>query len=68
MAASPASASSDRTSAATLGPAGERLVGVALAVAGVFCFSIRPVLIKLAYAYEQGTRLRRVPQFRPVTP
>jgi drug/metabolite transporter (DMT)-like permease len=33
--------------------AGYRLVGVALAVAGVLGFSLRPVLIKLAYAYAQ---------------
>jgi drug/metabolite transporter (DMT)-like permease len=30
---------------------GGALVGVALAVAGVICFSLRPVLVKVAYAY-----------------
>jgi drug/metabolite transporter (DMT)-like permease len=33
--------------------AGYRLIGVALAVAGVLGFSLRPVLIKLAYAYAE---------------
>jgi drug/metabolite transporter (DMT)-like permease len=41
----------DRARAALGARPGDRLVGVGLAVAGVFCFSLRPVLIKLAYAY-----------------
>lgn len=32
-------------------PTGYRLVGLLLAVGGVVCFSIRPIFIKLAYAY-----------------
>ena len=28
-----------------------RAVGVAMAIAGVVCFSLRPILIKLAYGY-----------------
>jgi drug/metabolite transporter (DMT)-like permease len=33
------------------GPASYRAVGVAMALAGVACFSLRPILIKLAYGY-----------------
>jgi drug/metabolite transporter (DMT)-like permease len=32
-------------------PASYRAVGVAMAIAGVVCFSLRPILIKLAYGY-----------------
>jgi drug/metabolite transporter (DMT)-like permease len=28
-----------------------RAIGVAMAIAGVVCFSLRPILIKLAYGY-----------------
>ena len=28
-----------------------RAIGIAMAVAGVVCFSLRPILIKLAYGY-----------------
>jgi drug/metabolite transporter (DMT)-like permease len=45
LAAAPASASER--------PASYRLVGVALAVAGVLGFSLRPLLIKLAYGYAE---------------
>src|SRR5207248_9553169 len=40
----------DRTLAVT-GRASYRAVGVAMAIAGVVCFSLRPILIKLAYGY-----------------
>jgi drug/metabolite transporter (DMT)-like permease len=33
------------------GPGSYRAVGVAMALTGVACFSLRPILIKLAYAY-----------------
>jgi drug/metabolite transporter (DMT)-like permease len=33
------------------GPASYRAVGVAMALTGVACFSLRPILIKLAYAH-----------------
>jgi drug/metabolite transporter (DMT)-like permease len=32
-------------------PSAYRAIGVAMAIAGVVCFSLRPILIKLAYAY-----------------
>jgi drug/metabolite transporter (DMT)-like permease len=32
-------------------PASYRAIGIAMAIAGVVCFSFRPVLIKFAYAY-----------------
>jgi drug/metabolite transporter (DMT)-like permease len=32
-------------------PSSYRAIGVAMAVAGVVCFSLRPILIKLAYGY-----------------
>jgi drug/metabolite transporter (DMT)-like permease len=32
-------------------PPAYRAIGVAMAIAGVVCFSLRPILIKLAYAY-----------------
>jgi drug/metabolite transporter (DMT)-like permease len=38
-------------SAAASSAAARNLIGVALAVGGVMCFSLRPILIKLAYRY-----------------
>ena len=36
-----------------------RAIGVAMAIAGVVCFSLRPILIKLAYGYvvDPGAQL-----------
>jgi drug/metabolite transporter (DMT)-like permease len=39
------------STAAQSSAAGRHLIGVALAVGGVMCFSLRPILIKLAYRY-----------------
>ncbi len=37
---------------AEVGPASYRIAGIVMAIVGVIAFSIRPVLIKLAYAYD----------------